>query len=393
MARAGSGLRSALGRLLHGPDLDVVLAFAAFAALLIDPLVGHNVKELTPLAAGLALVTALPLAARRRHPLGVLATVVPLLLACLAVFHPDRAAAGVVMLVVFTVGLNGRRLLSLVVGSLMAPVVAAAVLLTSRGGATPIPEAVAYLAVILGALVAGDAVRARQALLRVLAEEEERERAAAAQRHFDEQRLRLAHELHDIVGHALVAINVRAAAAAHLAHRQQASSPVAALDEIASTSAEALGELRAALKGLRAGPGEGAPLRPAAAGLADLGDLIAGVKGAGLTVGLDTAAAPETIPPSIGHAAYRIVQEALTNVLRHSTATHARVRIGQDNGALLVEVLDDGQPRAGTSSGGGHGLQGMRERAAALGGSCEAGAVHGGGWRIRARIPAGAEDR
>jgi len=82
------------------------------------------------------------------------------------------------------------------------------------------------------------------------------------------------------------------------------------------------------------------------------------------------------------------VQEGLTNVLRHSTARHARVRIGQDEGALLVEVLDNGQTRAATSTGGsGHGLLGMRERAAVLGGSCEAGQVPGGGWRVRARIP------
>jgi signal transduction histidine kinase len=242
--------------------------------------------------------------------------------------------------------------------------------------------------------VAGDAVRARQELVRVLAAEAERERAALAQHRFDEQRLRYAHELHDVVGHALVAINVRAAAAAHLARREQGASPVGALEEIASTSAEALGELRAALKGLRSD--DSVPLRPAGAGLADLGDLIAGVKGAGLTVELDMAAATEAVPPAVGHAGYRIVQEGLTNVLRHSTAKHARVRIRHDEGALLVEVLDDGQAVTGTGGGivgGGHGLLGMRERAAALGGSCEAGPAPGGGWRVRARIPIDQEDR
>jgi signal transduction histidine kinase len=266
--------------------------------------------------------------------------------------------------------------------------VAAGVLITShRLGSDSVTEAVAYLALVLGALAAGDAVRARQELVRVLAEEAERERAALAQHRFDEQRLRYAHELHDVVGHALVAINVRASAAAHLARRQEGVSPVTALEEIASTSAEALGELRTALKGLRSDESEGVPLRPTGAGLADLDDLVAGVKGAGLTVELDMAAAIEAVPPAIGHAGYRIVQEGLTNVLRHSTAQHARVRIGQDEGALLVEVLDNGRTRAATSTGGGHGLLGMRERAAALGGSCEAGQVPGGGWRVRARIP------
>ena len=383
-----SSVRSALRRMLRGPDVDVVLAFIAFAALLIDPLVSHQVKELTPLAAVLALVTAVPLVLRRRYPLGVLVSVVPLLLACLAVFHPDRAAAGVVVLLVFTVGLRGHRSRALVVGALMAPAVVAGVLVTSRRlGSDSVAEAVAYLALILGALAAGDAVRARQELVRVLAGEEERERAALAQHRFDEQRLRYAHELHDVVGHALVAINVRASAAAHLARREQPASPLAALEEIAATSAEALGELRAALKGLRSDDSDGAPLRPPGAGLTDLGDLIAGVKGAGLTVELEMAAAPTTVPPAIGHAAYRIVQEGLTNVLRHSTAMQALVRIGRDEDGLLVEVLDDGQARPAASAGGGHGLLGMRERAAALGGTCEAGQVPRGGWRVRARIP------
>jgi signal transduction histidine kinase len=387
-------VRSALRGLLRGPDFDVVLAFIAFTALLIDPLATHQVKELTPLAAGLALVTAVPLALRRRYPLGVLVTIVPLLLACLAVFHPDHAAAGIVMVVVFTVGLHGHRARALVVGSLMAPVVAAGVLITSqRIGSDSVAETVAYLALVLGSLAAGDAVRARQELVRVLAQEEERERAALAQHRFDEQRLRYAHELHDIVGHALVAINVRAAAAAHLARREQGASPVTALEEIALTSAEALGELRGALKGLRSVGSEDVPLRPPGAGLTDLGDLIAGVKGAGLTVELDMAAAPTVIPPAIGHAGYRIVQEGLTNVLRHSTAKHARVRIGRDEGALLVEVVDDGQASPAAGTGGGHGVLGMRERAAALGGTCEAGLVPGGGWQVRARIPVEQEKR
>ena len=386
-------VRSALRGMLRGPDFDVVLAFIAFAALLIDPLATHQVKELTPLDGGLALVTAVPLVLRRRYPLGVLVAIVPLLLACLAVFHPDRTAAGIVMVVVFTVGLHGHRARALVVGALMAPVVAAGVLITSRRlGGDSVAETVAYLALVLGALVAGDAVRARQELVRVLAAEAERERVALAQHRFDEQRLRYAHELHDVVGHALVAINVRAAAAAHLARREQGASPVSALEEIASTSAEALGELRTALKGLRSDESNGVPLRPAGAGLGDLDDLIAGVKGAGLTVELDMAAATAAVPPAIGHAGYRIVQEGLTNVLRHSTAKHARVRIGQDEGALLVEVLDNGQAVTGTG-GGGHGLLGMHERAAALGGSCEAGRAPGGGWRVRARIPIDQEQR
>jgi signal transduction histidine kinase len=96
---------------------------------------------------------------------------------------------------------------------------------------------------------------------------------------------------------------------------------------------------------------------------------------------------PASLPTTVGHAGYRIVQESLTNVLRHSTARRAAVQVGVDGGSLVVEVADGGQPRSDDSPPGGHGLRGMKERAAALGGSCEAGPTAGGGWRVHARLP------
>ena len=198
--------------LRRAADIDLALALAAFVALLVDPLLLHKITELTPVMGVLAFLTAVPLVARRRFPLGVLAIELPLLLACLVVFHPNRAAVGITMLLVFTVGLEGGRSRSLVVGALMAPVVTATVFITgTRIGPVDI---IAYSSLVLGALLAGETLRARQALGRALAEEAAREREAAAQHRFDEERLALAHELHDIIGHALVAINVQAAAAA-----------------------------------------------------------------------------------------------------------------------------------------------------------------------------------
>ena len=198
--------------LRRAPDVDLLLALAAFAALLVDPLLLHKITELTPVMGVLAFLTAVPLAARRRFPLGVLAIELPLLLACLAVFHPNRAAVGITMLLVFTVGLEGGRSRSLVVGALMAPIVTAAVFITgTRVGPVDI---IAYSSLVLGALLAGETLRARQELGRALAEDAARKREAAAQHRFDEERLALAHEIHDIIGHALVAINVQAAAAA-----------------------------------------------------------------------------------------------------------------------------------------------------------------------------------
>jgi signal transduction histidine kinase len=370
--------------LRRAPDIDLVLALAAFVALLVDPLLLHEITQLTPVMGILAFLTAVPLAARRRFPLGVLAIELPLLMACLAVFHPNRAAVGIVMLLVFTVGLEGGRSRSLVVGALMAPVVTAAVFITGKRGG-PL-DVIAYCSLVLGALLAGETLRARQALGRALAEEAAREREASAQHRFDSERLALAHELHDSLGHTLVAINVRASAAAHRERKAGRADTPTALDEITSASAEALTELRTALKTLRAAQDGPVPLHPFH-DLASLADLVAGVENAGLAVDLQVTGTPAALPPAVGHVGYRIVQEGLTNVLRHSTARQARVRVEVADGAVVIEVVDDGPKRALTTSAGGHGLRGMAERAAALGGTCDAGTVNGAGWRVQARIP------
>ena len=372
--------------LLRAPDIDVVLALIAFVALLVDPFLLHKITSLTPLMGVLAFLTPLPLVARRRFPLGVLAVVVPLLMVCLIVFHPNRAAVAIVMVLVFTVGLEGGRSRSLVVGALMALGVPAAVLITaSRGG--PL-DVIAYSSLVLGALLAGETLRARQALGRSLADEAARMHEAAAQHRFDQDRLALANELHDIIGHTLVAINVRAAAAAHRERKAGRAEAPTALEEIASASAGALTELRTTLKALRTAQDGPAPLHPVR-DMANLADLVAGVEAAGLAVDLEVTGAPAALPASVDHAGYRIVQEGLTNVLRHSTARRAQVRVEVDDHAVVIEVTDDGQKRTTASPAGGHGVRGMQERAAALGGTCEAGTVNGAGWQVRARIPLG----
>lgn len=370
----------------------MVLAVAAFGALLADPLLLHKVTGLTPAIVLLSLMAAIPLLARRRYPLAVLAAETPPLLACLAVAHPNRAAVGIAMLLVFTVGLEGGRARSLVVGAVMALLVTVTVVLTAQRGG--LIDFVAYTALVLGALMAGDALRARQALQRVLAEEAARAGEAAARHRFDSERLALAHELHDVVGHTLVAINVRAAAAARRARRHAvsdgdgAADGFTALEEIASVSAGALAELRITLKALRAAQDGPAPLHPAQ-DLSGLTGLIAGVEDAGLSVQLEVTGSPACLPTPVGHAGYRIIQEGLTNVLRHSTARKARVRVEVGDRGVVIEVADDGQLQASATPAGGHGLAGMRERAAALGGSCEAGPVNEAGWLVRAEIPVG----
>jgi signal transduction histidine kinase len=382
--RLVAGGRLAVQGLARAPDIDVVLALIAFIALLADPVLVHKIPGLTPAMGVLAVATAVPLAARRRFPLGVLAVVLLLLMACLVVFHPNRAAVGIVMLLVFTVGLEGGRARSFAVGALMAPIVATAVVITSRRGS--VLDVIAYCSLVLGALLAGETLRARQALGRSLADEAARMREADAQHRFDSDRLALANELHDIIGHTLVAINVTAAAAAHRERRAGGTEEPTALDEIASASAEALAELRTTLKALRTVQDGPAPLHPVQ-DMASLADLVAGVEAAGLAVDLDVAGALDTLPARVGHAGFRIVQEGLTNVLRHSTARRAQVTVAVNDWDVVIEITDHGQSRAAALPAGGHGLRGMQERAAALGGGCEAGTVNGSGWRVRARIP------
>jgi signal transduction histidine kinase len=371
----------------EAPEVDLTWALAAFAALLADPGLGWDSGPLNVATFVLAAATSLPLVVRRRYPLGALVVVTAGLLACLAVFHPNVAAVGVIMFALYTVGLQGRRLLTLLVAAAMAPVVAVAVVITSDEGFKVGPT-LARLALLLAALVAGDARRGRLALVEARAAETERKREAAAVHRFDEERLRLAHELHDTIAHALVAINTQAAAAIHL-QRGKPNQSLDALENIVGSSADALSELRSTLKILRPTAGE-APRHPAQS-LADLPELIDGSRSAGVDIDLelDLDNIPQDLPAATAHGAYRIVQESLTNVLRHSSAGRAVVRIAFAADELSVEVLDDGNPAPGRSPADGHGLQGMAERAAALGGHCQAGiAPGGGGWQVRASLPA-----
>jgi len=365
------------------PEVDLTWAVAAFVSLLADPGLGWDDGHLSAAAVVLAAVTSLPLVVRRRYPLGVFVAVTAGLLACLAVFHPNVAAVGIIMVALYTVGLQGRRLRSVLVAAAMAPVLTAAVVITSKAGFET-GATLARLALLLAALAVGDAQRGRLAIVRARAQETERRRQAAAVHNFDEERLRLAHELHDTIAHSLVAINTQAAAAVHL-RRKEANLDPDALENIVRSSADALAELRATLKVLRPPAGE-APLRPRQS-LADLHELVDGVRGAGVNIDLRLRAVPADIPSAAAHGAYRIVQESLTNILRHSDARRATVTVARVGDQLTVEVLDDGHGARHDGRPPGQGVQGMTERAAALGGHCEAGVARDGGWQVLARLP------
>jgi signal transduction histidine kinase len=219
-------------------------------------------------------------------------------------------------------------------------------------------------------------------LVRVVRDSAARSRAEQARRYAYEERLRIAQEVHDVVGHGLAAINMQAEIALHVLPKRPEHAQTA-LAAISRTSKEALDELRATLASMRSD----APRTPGP-GLAQLGALVARMAGTGVHVNVTVSGPARGVPAAVDLAGYRIVQEALTNVLRHAGPAAATVRVTYQPQALDIEVTDTGPGSAAAASTGGHGIAGMRERVAALGGDFEAGPGRGGGFRVYARLPA-----
>ncbi|MFE5675872.1 histidine kinase [Streptomyces erythrochromogenes] len=246
-------------------------------------------------------------------------------------------------------------------------------------GPTPWAQEVGVTAWVFAVLAVSELVRVR----REQWARERSERAAAAKRRVDEERLRIARELHDVLAHSISVINVQAGVGLALldSDPEQARS---ALSTIKAASKEALGEVRQVLDTLRS-PGE-APRMPAP-GLDRLPELVEQAAAAGLRVEVTAEGEALPLPPGVDLAAFRILQEALTNVMRHSGARTARILLGWRPRLLELRVDDDGPAAAGASDGSGSGLVGMRERAAALGGAVEAGPRPDGGFRVTATLP------
>ncbi|MFD7257731.1 sensor histidine kinase [Streptomyces sp. NPDC059874] len=230
------------------------------------------------------------------------------------------------------------------------------------------------------------AILAVSELVRVRREQWARERAervAAERRRVDEERLRIARELHDVLAHSISVINVQAGVGLALLDTDPEQARTA-LTTIKAASKEALGEVRQVLDTLRA-PGD-APRTPAP-GLDRLPELVEQAAAAGLTVEVSVEGSPRAPAPGMDLAAFRILQEALTNVVRHSGSRTARVRLGWQPGVLELRVDDEGPATGDPAGGSGNGLVGMRERASALGGTIEAGPRPDGGFRVVARLP------
>ena len=368
----------------RGPVADAALvsgvALVAVVGLLVQARGIDTAAEWAALA--LALGSSAALMYRRRRP--VLVGVVALV--AVSAYGLLLQQPGPIMVVfvvaLYTVVDEGH--LAVAIGLGAASVVAFAVAdgygrpVGSGNGATFL-HAGWIVAVIVGV------THNRQAYLN-----EARARALAAERRVEEEgrrrateeRLRIARELHDVLGHHLSMINVQASAALHRPDPDRAQE---ALTVIKQTSKETLGELRTALGALRQ-DGD-VPTTPAP-GLDRLGDLVTTAERAGLAVRTELTELTETraLPPEVDRASYRIIQEALTNVTRHAAATVAVVRVRHDAGGVLVEVEDDG---VGVPGEPGNGILGMAERAQALGGSLDTGRRPDGGYRVCAWLPLG----
>jgi signal transduction histidine kinase len=235
------------------------------------------------------------------------------------------------------------------------------------------------------AVFLGEALRSRRSYLSGLAERArfaERSRADETARRVAEERLRIARDLHDSVAHAMATINVQAGAAAHVLKRKPEAAG-AALTAIQRASAEVLDELGSMLAVLRDGA-ERAERAPAP-GLTDVRRLVDSLASSGLAVELRVDGRTQAIAPTLSTAAYRVVQESLTNVLRHSQARHVQVCVATGPaGALCVEIRDPGSARPAGTAGAGVGIRGMRERVAATGGTFEAEPTPDGGFVVRA---------
>ncbi len=328
----------------------------------------------------------LPLALRRRFPGPVLVTTT--LAAAMYMWVPNPPALTVVgvFIALYTAGTLMDRRTFLAWG---APAVLLVLFTSVPAPRSEMfwPDLVRTLAVLLTAALLGDAERNRRAYVSEFerrALEAEHGREEEARRRVDEERLRIARELHDVTAHSLSVIAVQSGAAAHVLDSNPEEAR-RALVAIRDTSRAALQELRAMLGVLRGSEDDSAaPLAPAP-GLAHLSELVKPLENAGHHVEVSVEGDTTDVPALVDASAYRIVQEALTNTLRHAGDASVRIAIARDPAALRIEVTDDG-----VSSGvvrEGHGIAGMRERAEALGGSLEAGPIPGGGWRVSARLP------
>ncbi|MET8979703.1 sensor histidine kinase [Streptomyces sp. NPDC004539] len=391
--RARGGLKA------HPLALDATLAAGVLVCMLagsfVDPHgergVSWGVRTPDPLSLLLMTLGAIALIFRRRAPVRVLAATSGVALAeCLTAGDPRAPVVMSAVIALFTVAATTDRSTTLRLGLLTVTVLTGAAML-----AGPLPwyaqENLAVFAWTGIGATAGDAVRSRRAVVQAIrdrAERAERTREEEARRRVAEERLRIARDLHDVVAHHIALVNVQAGVAAHVMDKRPDQAKEA-LAHVREASRSALNELRATVGLLRQSGDPEAPTEPAP-GLGRLDELADTFRNAGLKVEVARADQDTTLPAAVDLAAYRVIQEALTNVRKHAgpeaKAEVSVVRVGPN---VEITVLDDGTPteEPAGEAGGGHGLLGMRERVTALRGTLTTGPRYGGGFRVHAILP------
>ncbi len=363
----------------HG-DLALALVLTCWAQLELWVPAARSTSLEAPLAAAVPLSFAMtaPLLARRRAPLPVAVGVAAVFAVQTLLWKAPDHAPHVAALLVAVYSLAALTRLRIAASGL---VVVLGLVLTDLGQ----PGDATFIVLLLAApWIGGRLVRARQELvqqLRARTAELEQERARSAELAATAERLRIARELHDVLAHHVTAMVVEAEAAGQLLRRAPERSE-AWLESIARTGRSTLDEMRRVVAVLRAdgaAPGMDLQVR--------LAEVAGRARGSGVEVALDVAPAAAELPPELAGTVVRVVQEAVTNAVRHAAPCRAAVRLAVEDGRLILSVVDDGRPvPRPRTAGGGHGLVGMRERVSAHGGRLHAG-PSAQGFAVRAEIP------
>jgi signal transduction histidine kinase len=368
--------------------LSAIMAMALFAVVTIPGDIRHSLSSDQPLSWAVSVVVYAALVAYRRFPLGALAvaTTGSVVLIAAGMAYPLTLPA--VFYVLYWIAAGSTQLRALAAGVTVKAALLSASLIAHPG----ITGFVILLWAAL-AVTAGSASRSHGAYV---AEVEERARRAEqakqdeANRRVAEERLRIARELHDAVGHHVALINVQAGALACLLDDEDLIQARESVTHIQRASEEALEELRLTV-GLLREPGAPESAEPAepVPGLDQLEELICSFAGAGLRVTSEVTGQARPLPEAVELTAYRVIQESLTNTRKHAGCDTAVVRLGYTPGALSLAVEDEGKPVTWSSrlTPGGHGIVGMRERVTALGGRLSAGPRPEGGYRVFAELP------
>jgi signal transduction histidine kinase len=373
------------------PHTDLAVAAVVCAVTLLTTTAGRTGRQLDVSAVAFAAVACGVLVARRRWPLAVLLTSAAAAEAYLVHYqgHQGSMVLAAPLIALYTVADTSSRHRSLVIGVLAVLAFAGLHMLVKPSSLLGVDNLA--LAALGGlAVAAGDASRNRRAYLaeaQARAEHAEADRDAEAARRVTEERLRIARDLHDVVGHHLALIYVQAGVAAHVLDREPEKA-AEALAHIRGASKTALGELRDTIGLLRQPDEQAAPTEPVV-GLAGVDELLGSFRRSGLTITEHVDGPVRRIAVAADLTAYRVIQESLTNVCKHAgpTAVSVRLTYRPDLLRIVVDNAAAGHAKAAAPAGRGHGLIGMRERVTALGGTLRCGPRPDGGFRVTATLP------